>query len=429
MDKITTESSQGRYLDDFARLTEVIIKYVQEEHLLPYKMPDWDWPEDQALPLGRVGQWMHWLYGPRGFLVNLLPSRAWLMLVVVLSVGLEVTYPGLLTELLTLRQTVLRAPMSTLQFSWRVIGAGLLLSVLVLLEVLVPLASAIGVYWSFFEIAVNRNINWFLKIFTVAVVLGLVGLWLADGAILLSEYMEYDEYGVQLGADRIREAVAYRLLSSILFYIPGITYGALFGTKVILFAVQTVRSALYWTISFHVPRRANVAAEFLRGHLPIDEAETVTVLELDLRQIEALHDWATCRRQIVYDRLLPTTILLASLGIVANTSLGEEAVKEALTILREYSQMGDPATWWLAYLRFILLVVIVVFPAVVIFMLLNEAFAMDFIAQATVLARHAILAEEDTRGENPASSSNPRPHLCRLLDVLRKTILGNRKHE
>ena len=150
------------------------------------------------------------------------------------------------------------------------------------------------------------------------------------------------------------------------------------------------------------------------------EDEPQTLLELEEPYTNALYDWALCRRQIVQNRLVPTTLLLAFLGVLANTSLGESAIQAVTNVVRDFFQPSTGLNRFIVYWKLVLLMAVIVVPVVFIVLLLNEAFVMDYIAQACVLARHAKLSSQQTTIQDEDSASHPAKKSPRLLRWLRR---------
>jgi hypothetical protein len=404
MNRIAQESSEARYLDNFAKLTNVITEHVQKKHLLPHKMPCWVWPEGQQLPLGDFGQWLHRLYGPRGWLARFFPFRPTLMLGLVFSAFFVVGYPHLIAF-------VSSTPIFSIQLSPRAVGLLLLLLAFLLLSVLVPVLTAIGVYWILIELISNRHLTLRLRVTALLIVLiyagTYAGVWCAQDSIPPSD-ASIDSGGthIEQTVHVIRQAPAYRAISAILFIVPCFTCFALMVVGGTAVAAWCVGSAFHWFYSLHILHPVERIKDFLSTPLSLNEGEQQTLLQLETTQIDALYNWSVCRRQAVQNRLLPTTMLLAFLGLLANTSLGESAVQSALTILCDYFSDIGSLSWLVGSWRLLPLVAITLLPGIPVLLLMNEAFTMDFVAQACLLARHVKLSREDEsatqdRGQKP----------------------------
>ncbi len=399
IDKPPKQSYETAYLDNFAKLTTAIDELVQTEYLLPYKMPHWGWPEEQPLPLGRVGKWLHWLSARQDEFVFLFPTKFMLTFGLLISLILEGIYPDVLSSLLYILSILSGVPIYSL--SWQAIGALLLICVFLFFGFLLPLFSAVGAYWTLFELMSNRLLTRRLRLVVMLIALAIIGLWLADGGVRLSNAMEMDYGGteIQQTALAIQQNPTYLIFSAFLFYIPALSHGSLWLTRLVVAIAITISTAFHWFFSFHRMHSVKTLNKFLSTPLSIDEEKPQTLLQLKIQQIDALYEWSLCRRDAVQNKLVPTTIFLAFLGLLANTSLGESAIQVVMDTLRDYFQTIGSLIWIINYLRFTLLMAIIVLPVRIIFDLLNEAFTMDFITQACIVARHAKISnvvETDT---------------------------------
>jgi len=94
-------------------------------------------------------------------------------------------------------------------------------------------------------------------------------------------------------------------------------------------------------------------------------------------------------------------------------------VRTAADILRDYFQSSGGLSWLVAFGRFGLLMAVIVLPAGLIARLLSEAFVMDYIAQACVLARHVRAVSPATSTTDRRASASPG-----LLSRLKQWLVG-----
>jgi len=268
-----------------------------------------------------------------------------------------------------------------------------------LLLLLIPLVSAIGAYWSFYELVANRRLSRRLKFIVALIIVFFVGVWVSTGAPLLStralgcgdvNYKELDHEGFQVSqrAYAIQQSLGYLVVSAFLFYIPTIIFWGIWVVKwaaeLVIFSI----SALHWLFRFNIARSVEDTGEFLSTPLSLNGEGARTLLDLETTEINALHDWTLCRRQALRDRLWLTTLSLAFLGVLAGTSLGESAMAAVINILHQYFLSVDSFRQLAAFYQLMLLAGLIILPLILIGWLLSEVFTMDFIGQACVLARH-----------------------------------------
>lgn len=378
-------SSESVYLDQFAKLVTTVSELVRTDYLLPYKMPHWAWPKEQPLPFGKVGHRLHRWYARRDGDWYLFPSRNLLAFAVIISLLLELFYPGVLFLLSLI-------PLYSIELSWETIGWRTLIFAFCLIVLLFPWYSALGTYWTWLELETNRLLTRRLRFVIFLIVLAVIGLWVITGSSRYSNLMDYGDRD----ALAIQQSKAYLCYSVFLFYIPSLTYAALWLSQSVAVIAFGVGSAVHWFVSFHVMRSAERINEFLLRPLPLPQGKSPTFLQLDIRQIDALYDWSICRRDAVQNKLVPITLFLAFLGLLANTYLGEVAVQTMGNLIGETLRFfespmrGFVSLWYLmAWMIPILL------SGMLVFELMNDAFTMDFIAQACLLARHAKISRED----------------------------------
>jgi hypothetical protein len=186
----------------------------------------------------------------------------------------------------------------------------------------------------------------------------------------------------------IVQSPVFFAVSTMFFYFPVSCYLFIFMAQITVVDVVNIGSILRWLTRVHTMESLDALIKFLKTPLSIAEgSSTQRLLDLDKTDIDALHSWSQCRRQIVQDKLLPTTLILAFLGLLANTQLGEEAVLGIRQLLNTLVGPTMTFEWLWAIGKFFLLGLAIVVPLIYIKDLLDEAFVMDYITEAAILAK------------------------------------------
>ena len=139
-------------------------------------------------------------------------------------------------------------------------------------------------------------------------------------------------------------------------------------------------SGLRWLFRFHTLESPESLTDFLlQPIIPGKAGEALFLLNLSQTEIQALGEWAKCRRELVQSRLLPTTLLLAFVGLLANTSLADSAVYRFGDLLEIIVHPTGFWPWLGAY--FVLLMILgsgwLLVQALI--NLANESFVMDYL--------------------------------------------------
>lgn len=375
-------------LDRFAKLTTTIRDQIESNYLFPHRRPQWAWPEDQSPPLGRVGRRLHRLYTPPKLVAEIIPVQAIPLLGLFVTVlVLRWTYPLFLA-------VIVRVPWFSGPLSYEVVGLKLLIALLLLVLFGIGLGSAVGSYWVLLELTANRHLSFSLRVTTLIIVLVVAGAQVVAGQFWISEPLPYspsetgDPLGLERTAGAIQDSLAYRIIASAVILFPVLSCSWLLMIRWFITGVFFSWAAGHWLLKFHSLSSAAKISEFVKRPLPIGEETETTLLELDEKDIDALLEWSLCRREAIQNRLVPATLVIGVLGVLANTWV-DPVAGLALDITKDYLRvprsLGDLATKW----RFLALSFVVSVPIAVIFPLLNEAFKMDFVAQASLLARYA----------------------------------------
>ena len=386
--------STSARLKKYENLITSISEQVRKKYLFPYEMPHWAWPEEQNL--GRLGRRLHQMYCDTPYCtIFLFPMRLWWGVGLALSLMLEPFYPLFFPMVLWIVTSI-----GSISWSCRTVGMLALFVVGLLLLLLIPLLSAIGAYWSFYELVANRRLSRRLKFIVALIIVFFVGVWVSTGAPLLStrvldrgdvNYEELDHEGFQVSqrAYAIQQSLGYLVPSAFFFYVPTIIFWGIWVVKLVVALTVFGMSAFHWLFAFHVGYSVEIVGEFLSIPLPLNGDSSQTLLDLETTEIDTLYDWAQYRRRGMQGRLVLSTLILAFLGLLAGTSLGESAVFAVINILHQYFQPSvDSFQWLAAFYQLMLLAGLIILPLILIGWLLSEVFTMDFIVQACILARH-----------------------------------------
>jgi len=265
------------------------------------------------------------------------------------------------------------------------IVASLILGIPVLLYTL------IGITWTVYETVASGTLPRWLKFVTLVLMVASVGIWSLMGAPRWWLQPDAIDPALQYALVSAQKDGLYLTLSAILVYIPAILYATYLVVRMVSMLGIAGASVVWWVGKSQSMERLSDLEEFLSEPLALTEGGPEwSLLDLEEDRLTALREWSACRRQVVQNRLIPTTLLLGFLGLLANTSLGERTVGWALRVLQS---SGLAYSDWYGMLAHsgqrLLLVVLIFLPIAMLVDLLNEAYAMDFIAQACVLARHA----------------------------------------
>jgi len=447
MNTKTEQSPENAYLTRLSRLVATVSEHIITENLLPKtpQWPQWVLPEEQRR--GTVRRWLHRIYSAQDdWIISLPPVRFSLFLGLILSLVMEPFWPA--------AYPLVSYVLSFAPWHWncKVIGVLLFLVLLLALTLFVPVVSAVGAYWTLFALMINQRLKLIVKLLVISLIAIGIVIWLTIGGAGRPSDMWQQTTGLSGVALHLQQAIisiqtssVYRLVSVFLFFIPAISYSVLGVIRQVLVFMLSAALMRKWLFRLQTTEPVNALTKLLSTPLPlIDGGGSRTLLELEKADIDALYDIALCRRRVIQNRLLPTTLMLAFLAILANTSLGESAVKTAIAILKDFSSLGElavktaialltiaitknyPGDPWLILNQFIIalaevifLVFLVLLPVVFIGSLLTEAFIMDYITQACVWARHAKLYSHRLSDQEQVLANRQTPKAHGLLGRLR----------
>jgi hypothetical protein len=389
-------SPEVAYLRRVSRLVTTVSEFVQAENLSPLRHPRWAVPKERFSH--RAGKWLHWLYASTDDALPI-PTRLGLTLGLFLSLSFEQIYPAI--YFISLKQGLFPP------VTW----GSILARAIIFLMLLLVLYSAVGAYWTLSELVIiNRRLAWWLRLLIVVAVVISVGAWIAMGAPLIGHNPVVDDASLSQAIAAMRQSQTYLFIAALCFYIPAISHAVLWLTRTVALFTIYVVSIYRWFFRYHKMETFAALDKTLLRPLPLIEGEKPqSLLELQEMDIAALHEWAVCRRQIVQNRLLPTTLLLAALGLLANTSLGESAVQGTMSILGKYLMARGMVDWTAGIGVIVLLMIVIGLPIAIVVKLLNEAFVMDYIAEACVLARQAKVFSQKLSSQEQTNSEPDAP--------------------
>jgi len=200
----------------------------------------------------------------------------------------------------------------------------------------------------------------------------------------------FSEVEVNRMLQGVQSSYVYGTIFGLLVAIPAMIYLSFGGLReFVLFGIKAY-STIRWLLRFHKLESPETLMDFLNQPISLDEmGSTFSLLKLNQDELQALSAWAECRRDLVQSRLLPTTLLLTFLGLLANTSLADSAVLRFGDLVNTVLRPPDFWSWLGAYLVVLVVISSGALLTKVLVGLANESFVMDYIAQACVLAKSA----------------------------------------
>lgn len=377
-------------LEKYAALIQAVNEHVRRKYLTAYSMPNWVLPEDQVS--GRLGKFLHRIYQSKE-LEAIFPACILLTISLCFSLLFEPLYT---LFLVLLPSDFFPIPILTWDAVW-----SLLFAVGIILLLVVPaLYGLVGAYWTLIELIINRNLDARAKYFTLAVTFTLIIFWLLVGAPIVGQdiVIQDADYMTRMVLT-IRQTSIYTIIVALIVYIPAISHAGLWVTRIAISLKNGGRSALHWILSYHVMQPFKSIQQFVvEKLLPVDhEGNLQSLLELEEKDIDFLFEWATQRRELVQNRLLPTTLILATMGLIANTFLGDAAVRGVVNLFKEsflapiassFQGFGSILDMTGRIFIITILVIVVYLPIMLIIQLLNESYVMGFIAQACLQVKH-----------------------------------------
>jgi hypothetical protein len=396
---------------DTVRMVKAISQHIQHNELVPFTLPDWSVPVEMFQTRG--GKFLHRLYFIRHKLLRFLtPTRLLLPALMFFLILSEPLYLGIYY---LLAEWVSAGHLGSLHLTPRSALALLSLLVVLLFLVCIILYCTFGGYWTFITLIRNRLIPWYYRGIVLMTAAGLVIWWLVEGSGRVWDHsihnfaLSVSGAGPELNhfVSTVWESRSYMIVSAILIYVPAIMHGALWLARPAILDLIGVAVVLQWMLSYHILNPIESVGKFIVTPLALEpNGELRKLLDLNAAKLTALQDWSDGRRQIVQNKLIPTTIMLAFLGLLANTTWGDGIFTQMIDTL-SILLIPPPPTMDLSellpYLGAFSLLIALMIPVILIVMLLNEVSVMDYISQACVLAQHA------QQADSPKSHVDPRP--------------------
>lgn len=409
MEPLSYPLPEIEHLDRITHVIATVSNTVRVRNLSAFQEPHWMLEIDEVP--GRIGDWLHKLYGGRGFL-----RIFWLFLVLLilpLVISIESSYAALLA---VWGSGGAASPLNEMR---------IVMTLLVAIITPLILAIAVGAYWSLYEIVVNRHLSWPLKALAVglALMLAMLCCWFGFS---FPTGISLNNLAVDQIIIETRQFVGYRIVTAIFVYVPPAILLARWGLQGLTALGIGFLSVVRWVGRFHRLESTDALRQFLSEPLSLKTAgASSTLLELDRREIQALRDWATCRREVIQSRLLPTTLLLGVLGILVDIP---QVGRYLGSIIERAQALGSAMDLWsLLGSSFVFAIAILLFFGLskLLIDLLDEAFVTDYIAQACVLAQHVKIAEEEQRQlQTTSASQTDRP--LGFVDCLMRWLLSKK---
>ena len=370
-------------LDQFEVLAAELVNQIRSKYLAGISKPDWTQSEDhfsRGLPKYLHKRFrLHPRLAGTG-LASFYPASILLTLAVPFSLVLEPMYPMLFW--VAQRPGAFRVSIERIPF----------FLAFLLMVVIVPYVP-IGAYWTAIQTLSNRKVLKPLRFVAIGAMIAALGTWIALGSRLLwtpdiaADFADSPRFAAYYFL--VRDSLLYRILVAIFVYVPAICFSVVWMLRLFIDVLVDLASAIRWVVKVQVMQSMNAVKDLALARFLSGGSEAL--VDLSLEQITALHDWSLVRRQIIQNRLIPSTILLAFIGALANTSLGETAISLVGTVLREYFQSEGFVESMLAYGRFLGLGMLIVFPIHLIAELITQSYIMDLLVESSLLARSAKL--------------------------------------
>lgn len=263
------------------------------------------------------------------------------------------------------------------------------------LAFLMSLIMVIPPLWTYYDLSFNEPLRRELQIFTrvgmswVPILLVVSLFYFAAWNIRFSPL----DTAIRL-LDEAMATSALWVFAIATAYYAAISFAIYLLIRLISSGVYYVVALMQWLLLYHALDSTEDLEKLLAEPLNVPEnGSAARILDLDRMYVDALQEWAMLRRQLIQDKLIPTTLVLAVLGILANTSLGDWAFNWFVGAFRGNLDAGA------VIIRLVILGLAIVLPARTIGILLSEAYATGVIAQACLLIQRA-------RTEEPDSSSS-----------------------
>jgi hypothetical protein len=164
-----------------------------------------------------------------------------------------------------------------------------------------------------------------------------------------------------------------------------------------------IKTVFLYIWSYHAPRPMKQIRQLITfTYLNQDLEKPIRLLDLPINQIRALRQWADANREGTEKRTLPTFMILALLGLFANTALFSTLIKDFGNAIIQYLQflIGVPSTIKLSLSSFALILVLPICAALIILVLraflslFRNLVAQNLIIESCIVAEYAAAQQE-----------------------------------
>jgi hypothetical protein len=420
---MTSNSEQvhaEKVLRNFSGTIETIKEYVGNKYFPSFSIQKWELPETTFN--SKITKALHRLFSFSKRLQEFymfFPTN----IIVLISLVISFTFHWLFPFFFYIIRLIVSG-----QFHLSFARTAILL--LVLLSPLASILSATGVYWTVYEIAINKAISPRVKIILALFIAFYIYFFIFDRKIYqtmsLSSRMEWGDIGLEKFLITITNNPSVLLLAFILVYIPFTLFFAIFISKALILGISFVGCLLQWYFWAQITQPHARLNEFLTTPLVFfDKESPKTFLEIESFQINAINNWINVRRQIIQNRLIPASLVFTFLGILASTSVGENALKLISKIITEFFSAttnlgitGGYEAWMISSGKYALLIIIIAIFVGPLSLLFHESVLLDFISEACAVAKSVKIIEDANESSSIPSKKSKSNWLVNVLSWL-----------
>lgn len=408
------QSLPEKHLSLLLSIIETIENHIRETYFSYYKIPQWELTEGDFK--SAKARFLHKLFAPGKALMGFekefgfFPSGLILLVFSFMSFILQpisliiwsfIWYSATHTEFIFQFNTLL-------PFAFTLIISAISIYV------------ALGSYWRFYEIVVNKKISVFLKL----LVLGSVTTFLFYLTLGTRVWWSYMFSGLgpiefKLFLLQISDNFGFYFIGFVLHTSPFIILMGIFFAKLIVSGIVFTGRLLQWLFRVQIPQSRKNLSKFLHTPLNLFNSNiTEKFIELDKKYLSSIKAWVSTERQIIQSKLLPATLGIALLGAFASTSLGNDAIKFIKDVYLESASSPTITTslgFWEtilvlskapSFVKIVLISIIIGFFVFPISELLNRSVVLDFLAEACTLTEGIQSIQENERSSIDVKKSN-----------------------
>lgn len=378
--------------DTLAKLSRAIdnlTEHVGQKYFPSFKLPDWELPE--AILTSKFTKKFHQLFSLSNRFPQLnmfLPASVAVTISLFISYFIHWLYPLVFYygHLMILDQIHLPFWKTTV------------FVIFVSLFIFATIFSASGIYWQVYEIAINKKISPIIKIVLSLSIALFVYFFIFEKKVYqlinIYSHMEILETGLKEFLINLSHSTWVLLMSLAFIYIPLILFFAFFLAKMVITAFVLTGRFLQWYFLIQITQPQQRFDKFLTTPLPLfDEGNPKTFLEIENSIIIAIKNWVDSRRKTIQNRLIPASLGVAFLGILASTSAGENMLgliskvfSDYFSTMSSFLQAGGAASWLISFIKLLGLMAIIILLVGPLSLLLYESVILDFISEACALA-------------------------------------------